>query len=379
MTNKGHRRDFLKGKLAAESLADALQQAPPEDSSAGDLDLPGAGILLRVSRRAMACEFEVCLNAGQYERGAEAALDALDLVESLEEQLSFFRETSEISAVNRSAWLHGVEVEPRLFELLQMAMQVSQETQGAFDLTSTPLWELWGFSRRAGAIPPDDKIAEALKHVGSRLVELDPQRRAIRFREEGVKLNLGSVGKGFALDRCAEKLAAAGIGDCLLHGGYSSVLARGTPKSTGKSISGGLSQFSSDENGTVPLSGWTVGIRHPLRREERLAEVRLCNRALSTSGLAAQSFRHQGRRYGHILDPRTGRPAEGVLSATAIAPTASLAEALSTAFYVMGPQETLAYCRSRPEIAAVMICPAQQIGKTEIFTAGISENELILF
>ena len=366
MTRKSNRRDFLRGKLAAESLADAAQKALPEHSGSVPADASAAGYLLRISRRAMACEFEVCLNAGQYEQGTERALEALDLVEVLEEQLSYFRPTSEISAINRTAARRPVAVEPRLFELLEMAMRVSEETHRAFDLTSTPLWEAWGFSRRAGAVPSPEQLAEARTYVGSHLVELDPQHRTIRFRRPGVRLNLGSLGKGYALDRCAEKLAAAGMGDFLLHGGYSSVLARGSPQGA-----------EGPSRGTTS-PGWTVGIRHPMRRDRRVAEVRLSGRALSTSGASAQSFRHQGRRYGHIIDPRTGQPAEGVLSATAVAPSAALAEALSTAFYVMGPDPALDYCRPRPELAAVVVYRSSQDGEIDILSAGFSDRELAL-
>jgi len=366
MTRKSNRRDFLRGKLAAESLADAAQRALPEDSAgSAPTDASAAGYLLRISRRAMACEFEVCLSAGQYERGTELALEALDLVEALEEQLSYFRPTSEISAINRAAARQPVTVKPRLFELLEMAMRVSEETARAFDLTSTPLWEAWGFSRRAGAVPSPQQVAEALTYVGGHLVELDPQRLTIRFRRQGVRLNLGSVGKGCALDRCAERLLAAGIGDFLLHGGYSSVLARGSPQ---------RAEGPPRETGTP---GWTVGIRHPLRPDRRVAEVRLSGRALSTSGAWAQSFRYRGRRYGHIIDPRTGQPAEGVLSATAIAPSAALAEALSTAFYVMGPDLAIDYCRPRPELAAVVICRPTQGGGIDIRSTGFSDRELV--
>jgi len=367
MTRKSNRRDFLRGKLAAESLADAAQRALPEDSAGSTpTDASAAGYLLRISRRAMACEFEVCLNAGQYERGTELAMEALDLVEALEEELSYFRPTSQISAINRTAARQGVTVEPRLFELLEMAMRVYEETGGALDLTSTPLWEAWGFSRRAGAVPSPEQLAEALTYVGGHLVELDPQRLTIRFRRQGVRLNLGSLGKGYALDRCAEKLLAAGMGDFLLHGGYSSVLARGWPQRAEGPSRGAASP------------GWTVGIRHPMRRDRRVAEVRLSGRALSTSGAWAQSFRYQGRRYGHIIDPRTGQPAEGVLSATAIAPSAALAEALSTAFYVMGPEAALDYCRLRPELAAVVICQSSQGGEIDFRSAGLSDRELAI-
>ena len=109
--------------------------------------------------------------------------------------------------------------------------------------------------------------------------------------------------------------------------------------------------------------------------DRRLAEIRLCDRALATSGSGVQFFRHRGRRLGHILDPRTGQPAEGVLSTTVLAPTAAMADALATALYVMGAEGTRQYCRSRPEIAAVIVCPARRAGGIEVQSIGLGEDD----
>jgi FAD:protein FMN transferase len=311
--------------------------------------------LVHVSRRAMACEFEVCLPAQQFARGAEAVLQALDLVEQLEAQLSVFLASSEISRINSAAAQGDVEVEPRLFELLELAMRLYRETGGAYDVTAGPLWEAWGFARRAGAVPSEGQLAEARRCVGGNLVELDGRRRTVRFVRPGVQLNLGSIGKGLAVDRCAERLIEAGLSDFLIHGGQSSVLARGSRGPSQNPAAG---------------KGWTVGVRDPLRLDGRLGQLRLADRALGTSGAQFQSFRHQGRRYGHILDPRTGQPAEGVLSATVLAPSAALADGLSTAFYVLGPAAAEAYCREHAEVAAVLICPARCPAGWQIHTAG---------
>ena len=320
-------------------------------------------LLIRVSRRAMACEFEVCFPAEPYPHGTELALETLDLVDALEGQLSYFRPTSEITRINLLAADGPVEVEPGLFELLRLAARLHEETGGAYDITSTPLWEAWGFARRAGGVPSELQVAEARQLVGGRLMELDAAGRTIRFLKPGVRINLGSVAKGYALDRCGEKLLSSGMADFLLHGGQSSVLGRG------KQIP------AREDSRETP---WEVGVRHPGHPERRLGTIRLCNRALGTSGSQFQSFRHEGRRYGHILDPRTGQPAEGVLSATVVAPTAALADALSTALFVMGARQSLDYCRAHPEIGAVLVCPNPHGGGIEVHTVGLSDEVLTL-
>ena len=129
---------------------------------------------------------------------------------------------------------------------------------------------------------------------------------------------------------------------------------------------------------SAALPGWSVGVRNPLDPRRRVAEIRLRDRALGTSGSTMQFFRHRGRRYAHILDPKTGRPADGVLSATVLAPSAALADALSTALFVMGPEQALAFCRTRPEIAALLICPGGSRGRYEIHTTGFQPGELSL-
>ncbi|MBN2578903.1 MAG: FAD:protein FMN transferase [Pirellulales bacterium] len=335
--------------------------------------------LLHVSRAAMACDFEVRFPAGGGEECVALALRALELLEPLEQQLSVFRPDSELSRINLLAAERPVRVEPGLFRLLQRAVELSNETDGALDVTAEPLWRLWGFARREGRLPTEGQIAEALGRVGSRYVRLDPTEQTVSLTRPGVQLNLGCFGKGYAVDRLAEKLEEGGLGDFLLHGGQSSVLARGTggqatqgtPDSEGDSPN-----FAAQNLGQSP--GWIVGLPDPRLPDRRIAEIRLRDKALGTSSSQFQSFRHAGKRYGHILDPRSGRPAEGVLSATAVAPDATQADALSTAFYVLGPEASLRYCRRRPEIGLLMLLAPQGGGKMEILSAGLGDDELRL-
>jgi thiamine biosynthesis lipoprotein len=233
----------------------------------------------------------------------EHVFAALDLVESLESQLTVYRHESEVMDINRQAADGPVAVESRLYWLFQLARRLHSETRGALDITSGPLSETWGFSRREGRLPSEGEIAAARERVGMELVVLDDERSTIAFRRPGVSVNLNSIGKGYALDRMAELLATNCVSDYLLHGGRSSVLASGNQPGHG--------------------DGWVVGLRHPLRPAKRLAEFTLRGESLSTSGSGTQFFIRRGRRYGHILDPRTGRPAEGLFSATVIAPTAA--------------------------------------------------------
>lgn len=342
-------------------MGDAVQEAlPAEWVLAASAD----SYLLRVGRRAMACQFEISLNVGQYPDGLEKAIEALDLVERLEAQLSYFRPDSRVSQINREAAFRPVLVDPELMDLLVQAVELSRQTAGAYDVTAAPLWETWGFARRSGAIPDDRQLAEALELVGSQYLEFDRQQSTVRLLKPGMRLNLGSLGKGYALDRCVQALLDAGIAHFLIHAGGSSVAARGSRGVVHASAGAG--------------PGWAVGLPSPLRPDRRLGLLRLRDRALGTSGSQAQSFWHQGKRYGHILDPRTGRPADRLLSATAVAPTAMLADALSTAFYVMGDEATAAYCQQHADYGAALFLRARRAGGLEIRTAGLTAQDLLL-
>lgn len=359
---KTTRRQFLAGHSAVEALGDLTHgEMPVPSGTTASLQRNPGTYLIEVTRRAMACEFAVMLNADRQSLATEAAVAALDLVDRLEDQLTVYREHSEISGMNRLASLRWVNVEPRLLSMLEYAVQLSGETDGAFDITSGPLSKVWGFYRREGRVPAEPDLTAALERIGSRHIEFDDDNLALRFNLPGMEINLGGIGKGYALDRCVELLTARGVENFLLHGGQSSVVARGA-------------RFQAGEKN----SGWTVGLRHPLRPERRLAEFRLRNRALGTSGMATQSFYHQGRRYGHILDPRTGWPADGMHSATVIAPLAATADALATAFYVLGVDSARDFCARHSELAAVLVTPGNSSGSVDVHAFGLTDNDWTL-
>lgn len=310
----------------------------------------------------MGSQFEVLFNAGQYAEATEAALAALDEVDRLEEQLSVFRPTSEMSRINLLAADGPVPVEEGLFELLRLAVELYTQTGGALDVTAGPLSDVWGFSRREGKVPDRRALDEALARVGSDKLELNAENRTVRFLVPGMKINLGALGKGHAVDRCAAMLQSQGLANFMIHGGQSSVVARGSSAS-GNPV-----------NPQEASGGWLVGLHDPARHGGRLAEIRLCDRALGTSGSEKQFFRHKGRRLSHVLDPRTGWPAEGLLSATVVAPTAALADGLSTALFVMGSDRAIEFCKARDDLAVVLV-PATG-SRAEIRSSGFGPGEL---
>ncbi len=207
---KTTRRQFLRGRAAAEAIQDlAGGVAPLPTPPVAAVPSTAPAYLMQISRRAMAADFEIFLNAARHGQATQSALQALDLVEELEGQLTVYRTHSEVMGINGRAADGPVAVEGRLFALLQAAVNLSRETGGAFDITAGPLSQVWGFYRRAGQLPDAESLQQALSRVGYRYLELDDQRHTIRFLRRGVEINLNAIGKGYAVDRCGELLRAA--------------------------------------------------------------------------------------------------------------------------------------------------------------------------
>jgi FAD:protein FMN transferase len=320
------RRDFLAGRTGRSTAAEDYW--------------------IRVHRRAMACRFEITL-ASQHAAWVPAARTALDTIDCLEAGLSVFKEDSAISRLNRRAALRDegdglevaveipVEVDEDLFRLLERCHDLHRDTGGAFDITSTPLSRCWGFLQRQGRVPSAAAIDAARARVGFDRVALDPARRTTRFEHSGIELNLGAIGKGYALDCVAVEMRRAGVTDALLSAGRSSLLA----------IGGGA-------------RGWDVEVVSARATQEGaprpLARLRLRDVALGTSGAGEQFVIADGTRYGHVIDPRTGWPASGVLSASVVTASAADADALSTAFLVGGLELAERYCADHPGVLALV-------------------------
>lgn len=287
---------------------------------------------LHVNRSAMACRFEITLPMSE-ESGVATATEALNEIDRLEAQLTVFRENSEVSFINRRAAAEPVRLEQSLFDLLVLCQDLNRATDGAFDITSGPLTRCWGFLRREGRFPRLTEIETARTIVGNDKIVLDPEARTISFTKPGVEINLGSIGKGYALDRVTSLLASR-LRMALLNAGASSFRAIG-----------------SGERG----AGWTVGLRDPRSKHRRLGILRIRDCALSTSGSEEQSFDRAGVRYGHIIDPRSGWPANSVTSVTVVTHSAAVSDALATAFYVGGRELAERYCSAHSEVLVIML------------------------
>jgi thiamine biosynthesis lipoprotein len=282
-------------------------------------------IVTEITRRAMATEFAIVL-PGQSPRATEAAVDALDMLEAIESKLTIYRPESEISRINASAGIAPVRVSDDVYDLLFHAVKVSQATGGAFDITAGPLVECWGFTKRRGQKPTEQQIDEAKQRVGWHMIEFRREPKTIFLKRPGMQINLGGIGKGYAIDKMASHLRQNAVTHYLIHGGKSTILA-----ATGKA--------------SANAEPWRIAIEHPLRPGRRLMEIEIRNAAIATSGSGKQFFHYKGQRIAHVIDPRSGRPAGDALSITIQCASATDADAYSTACFVDGAGATEALVR----------------------------------
>ncbi len=286
---------------------------------------------------AMGSAYSVVVYGEDRTRMEEAVDAAFEEVHRLDEMLSNYKPESELSEVNRNAAEQPVQVTPEMFDLLAACMEYSRASEGAFDITVGPLMKVWGFYKGTGRLPHHAEVRGALDRVGYRNILLDAGKRTVRFAKAGVELDPGGIGKGYAVDRMVEVLKQYGMQTALVSASGSSIYGLGAPPGE---------------------KGWKVQIRDPKDERKTVADVYLKDESMSTSGNYEKFFRAEGRIYSHIMDPRTGWPAQGVLSVSAVTPRTIDSEAWTKPLFVNGRDWAAAhkpaglrafYCEDNPE------------------------------
>jgi thiamine biosynthesis lipoprotein len=285
-----------------------------------------------------------------------AARSAVEAIRGVARSMSTYRADSELTRLNASAAAGPVAVSEPLWEVITAALDLSRRSGGAFDATYSPLRDLWRSAAANGELPSESALAEARARVGWRKVVTDPAKRTVHFEAGGMKLDLGGLAKGYALD-----LAAAAIRRNGLNAGI-------------VDLGGDLRVVGSAEEGRP----WTVGIRDALKAADKTAirgRLRLADVAVATSGNYERYFLVDGRKFSHIIDPATGRPAEEVVSATVIAPTGMAADGLATAVSVLGMEKGVRLVEDTPGAECLLV--SVRDGKTvERRSSGFSKFEV---
>ena len=266
---------------------------------------------------AMGSTYSVAVYGEDSQKLQVAVAQALEEARRLDQLLSNYRPESEWSQVNRLAADQPVPVSEELFRLLAACVEYSRQSEGAFDITVGPLMKVWGFYKGTGHLPHRAEVRGALERVGYRNILLDPAKMTVRFARQGVEMDPGGIGKGYAVDRMVDILIQNGIRAALVSAAGSSIYALGAPPGE---------------------PGWKVSIKDPKDTRRSVETVTLKDESMSTSGNYEKFFLAEGKMYSHIMDPRTGYPSMGMLSTSVIAPRTLDTEAWTKPYYILGRQ-----------------------------------------
>jgi thiamine biosynthesis lipoprotein len=295
--------------------------------------------------RAMGSEFSIDLYAPNDETAEQWMQASFDEIDRLEDLLSNYRPTSELSRVSREAGKGPVTTDPETFAFLEKAVELSRRSDGAFDMTVGPLMRAWGFFFNQGRVPSEAELAALRTKTGWRHIKLDAEKRTVYF-DNGVSMELdpGGIGKGYAVDRVVSLLRGEGVKAALVSGGSSSIYGIGAPPGE---------------------AGWRVNVPDPVRKGATMTSVMLKDMSLSTSACTEKFFLKNGHRYCHILNPHTERPVEDKLQTTVIAPSTTDSDALSTATFVLEPDASAHLIETFPGSAAIVVSGDKMHPKTK--------------
>jgi len=248
----------------------------------------------------------------------------------IDELMSPFKSTSELTSVNQQASKKAVKISDELFDLIKFSLAISEASAGAFDITFASIGYLYDYRQRQK--PSEEVIGDKLKFINYRNISLNEKNKSITFTQDGVRIDLGGIGKGYAVDKSIEIIKACGIKNGLVS-------------------AGGDSRILGDKQGRP----WIMGVRHPRKKNDVAVKLPLSNTAISTSGDYERFFIEDGKRYHHIIKPMTGKSVDTTWSATVMADKATLTDALSTTLFVLGVNEGLNLINKYKGVDAIII------------------------
>ena len=265
---------------------------------------------------------------------AEANIDAVIAeVTRIEDLISDWRPYTQVSKVNQNAGIAPVKVDKEVFELTERAIRLSELTGGAFDISFAAMDRIWKFDGSMKKMPTPEAIKKSVEKVGYHNIILDRKNSTIFLKFKGMKIGFGALGEGYAADRCKAMMMAKGVEAGIVNG------------------SGDMNTWGKQPDG----SPWNIGITNPMQTNELLAIVPLAHGAVVTSGSYEKFVVFNGKRYAHIINPKTGYPATGLCSVTVFGPSAEMANGLSTSIMVMGKKAGLQLIKRYPEMSCILI------------------------
>lgn len=260
-------------------------------------------------------------------------------ISRIENLISDWKTTSQVSAVNQNAGIAPVKVSTEVFALTERAIALSKITKGAFDVSFAAMDRIWKFDGSMTKMPTAEVIKRSVAKVGYQNIILNKQQSTIFLKLKGMKIGFGALGEGYAADKCREMMLARGIKAGIVN------------------ASGDMSTWGKQPNG----DDWSIGITNPLREDTLLAVVPLKKSAVVTSGSYRKFVTFNGKRYSHIINPATGYPATGLISVTIFGPSAEMANGLSTSTMVLGKMAGAQLIKKYPEYSYIIITDKGEI------------------
>jgi len=295
------------------------------------------------SLKLMGSRFDITVVADDEAQG-EAYIDwAVAEITRIEKLISSWDPNSQTSAINANAGKQPVKVDRELIELIQRAIAISKLTDGAFDISYASMDKIWKFDGSMTAMPDAQTITNSVEKVGFQNIVIDPEASTVFLKKEGMKIGFGAIGKGYAADKAKQLLIEKGVSAGIIN------------------ASGDMNTWGKQTNGNP----WKVAITNPLDKNKVFALLPIVNSAVVTSGDYEKYVTFNGTRYAHIIDPRTGYPATGIISATVFAPKAELADALATSVFVMGIEVGLNRINQLPGIECIIVDDQGNIHKSD--------------
>lgn len=290
----------------------------------------------------MGSRFDITVTAEDSVRANGHINTAIAEIIRIEKLISSWNVTSLTSEINRNAGIKPVKVEAELFDLIDNAIRISKLTDGAFDISYASLDKIWKFDGSMTVMPTEEEIAASIATVGFQNIILNKEKSTVFLKLEGMKIGFGAIGKGYAADQAKALLIKKGVVSGIIN-------ASGDMNTWGKQSDG---------------SEWKVAIINPLNKNKVFAVLPIKNGAVVTSGNYEKYVNFNGKRYAHIMDPRTGYPSTGIISVTVFAPKAELADALATSVFIMGKEAGLDRINQLPKVECIIIEDNGNISKS---------------
>lgn len=281
----------------------------------------------------MGSRFEITVTAPDSAQAEEDIALAINEISRIEKLISSWDSSTQTSEINRNAGIKPVKVSAELYNLIDRALKISELTDGAFDISYASMDKIWKFDGGMTKMPSEEEIRESVSKVGYQNIILNPADTSVFLKNRGMKIGFGAIGKGYAADRAKQLLMQKGVKSGIIN------------------ASGDMNTWGTKPDGEP----WKVAITNPMNKEHAFALLPLKDRAVVTSGDYEKFVKFNGVRYSHIINPKTGYPATGIISATVFAPKAELADALATSVFVMGIETGIDRINQLPGIDCIIV------------------------